>query len=264
MSPQTDPAGEAPIPGGPPDADGLVRLQKYLAQSGVASRRACEELMLDGEVEVDGEVVTRLGTKIDPATAVVRVGGRRLPPISPHVYLALNKPRGVVSTMSDDRGRRSLGDLVADRPERLFHVGRLDTDTEGLILLTNDGDFAQRMAHPSYEVEKTYVAEVEGAADDEVPRRLAGGVEVEGRVVDVRRATIVSVHRGSPPRSIVELVIHEGRNRIVRRLLDAVGHPVRRLTRTAIGPVALTGLKQGQVRHLTAAELGALLDAASL
>ncbi|HEV2796102.1 MAG TPA: pseudouridine synthase, partial [Nocardioides sp.] len=144
------------------DDDGLIRLQKLLAQSGVASRRKCEELMLDGLVEVDGEVVTRLGTKVDPRTAVVRVEGKRLPPISDKVYLVLNKPRGVVSTMSDPEGRRTLGDLVADRPERLFHVGRLDTDTEGLIILTNDGDFAQHLAHPSHEVDKTYVAEVDG------------------------------------------------------------------------------------------------------
>ena len=144
------------------DDDGQIRLQKLLAQSGVASRRKCEELMLEGAVEVDGEVVTRLGTKVDPRTAVIRVEGRRLPPISAHVYLVLNKPRGVVSTMSDPDGRRSIGDLVADRPERLFHVGRLDTDTSGLLILTNDGDFAQRLAHPSYEIEKTYVAEVEG------------------------------------------------------------------------------------------------------
>src|SRR3954471_16434691 len=138
------------------DDDGLIRLQKLLAQSGVASRRRCEELMLAGEVTVDGEVVTRLGTKVDPTTAVVRVSGKRLPPISPNVYLALNKPTGVVSTMSDPHGRPTLSDLVADRPERLFHVGRLDTDTSGLIILTNDGDFAQRLAHPSYEVDKTY------------------------------------------------------------------------------------------------------------
>src|SRR3546814_4846857 len=136
------------------DDDGLVRLQKHLAQSGVASRRKCEEIMLDGLVEVDGEIVTRLGTKIDPSTAVIRVSGKRLPPISPHVYLVLNKPRGVVSTMSDPEGRKTLQDFVDDRPERLFHVGRLDTDTSGLILLTNDGEFAQRVAHPSYELPK--------------------------------------------------------------------------------------------------------------
>src|SRR5919107_5512754 len=202
------------------DEDGLVRLQKLLAQSGVASRRKCEELMLDGQVEVDGEVVTRLGTKVDPRTAVIRVAGKRLPPVSPNVYLVLNKPRGVVSTMSDPQGRRTLSDLVADRPERLFHVGRLDTDTSGLLLLTNDGDFAQRVAHPSYELEKTYVAEVAGVVDRATLRRLREGVPLEDGPVEVHRVRVVSA---TADRSIVELTIHEGRNRVVRRLLDAVG-----------------------------------------
>jgi 23S rRNA pseudouridine2605 synthase len=241
--------------------DGLIRLQKLLAQSGVASRRRCEELMLEGHVEVDGEIVTRLGTKVDPRTAVIRVDGRRLPPISPNVYLVLNKPRGVVSTMSDPQGRRTLADLVASRPERLFHVGRLDTDTEGLILLTNDGDFAQRMAHPSYETDKTYVAEVRGRLSRATARRLLDGVTLDDGPVSVSACKVVETHGG---RSIVELVIHEGRNRIVRRLLDHVGHPVTRLTRTAIGPVRLTGLASGQLRELSREELGPLLDAASL
>lgn len=243
------------------DEDGLVRLQKYLAQSGVASRRKCEELMLAGSVEVDGEVVTRLGTKIDPRTAVVRVDGKRLPPISPNVYLVLNKPRGVVSTMSDPEGRRTLQDIVADRPERLFHVGRLDTDTSGLILLTNDGDFAHRMAHPSYEVDKTYVAEVDGEVTKATIQRLLDGVRLEDGPVTVSRAKVVTRGAG---KSIVELVIHEGRNRIVRRLLDHVGHPVRRLTRTALGPVQLGALKSGELRDLTLDELGVLLDTAQL
>jgi 23S rRNA pseudouridine2605 synthase len=243
------------------DDDGLIRLQKLLAQSGVASRRKCEELMLDGLVEVDGEVVTRLGTKVDPRTAVIRVDGQRLPPISEKVYLVLNKPRGVVSTMSDPEGRRNLGDLVADRPERLFHVGRLDTDTSGLIILTNDGDFAQRMAHPSYEVDKTYVAEVEGEVYRRIAKQLLEGVTLEDGPVTVKKVRIVEA---SARGSIVELVIHEGRNRIVRRLLDHVGHPVRRLTRTAIGPVVLNRLKSGEMRDLTLDELGSLLDSAQL
>jgi 23S rRNA pseudouridine2605 synthase len=238
-----------------------VRLQKLLAQSGVASRRKCEELMLAGAVEVDGEVVTRLGTKVDPERAVVRVEGRRLPPASAHAYLVLNKPRGVVSTMSDPQGRRTLGDFVAGRPERLFHVGRLDTDTDGLILLTNDGDFAHRLAHPSYEVDKTYVAEVEGVVRRATVRRLLDGVELDDGPVTVSAAGVTTSHGD---RSIVELVIHEGRNRIVRRLLDHVGHPVLRLTRTAIGPVRLSGLRSGELRELDAAELGSLLDAAGL
>jgi 23S rRNA pseudouridine2605 synthase len=241
--------------------DGLVRLQKLLAQSGVASRRRCEELMLAGEVEVDGEVVTRLGTKVDPRAAVIRVSGKRLPPVSEHVYLVLNKPRGVVSTMADPQGRRTLADFVADRPERLFHVGRLDTDTEGLILLTNDGDFAQRIAHPSYELEKTYVAEVADVVSRGTLRTLMAGVVVEDRPVQVRSARVVSK---TADRSIVELVIHEGRNRIVRRLLDQVGHPVQRLTRTAVGPVRIGSLRAGTLRELSADEVGSLLDAAGL
>ena len=250
----------------PTDEEGLVRLQKLLAMSGVASRRKCEELMLAGEVEVDGEVVTRLGTKVDPTRAVIRVEGRRLPPVSPNVYLVLNKPRGVVSTMSDPEGRRCLGDVVADRPERLFHVGRLDTDTSGLLLLTNDGDFAQRMAHPSYEVDKTYVAEVEGEVFPRTLRQLLEGVELEDGPVQVSSIKVVAGKHGRnhPGRTVVELVIHEGRNRIVRRLLDHVGHPVLRLTRTRIGPVQLGRLGVGELRDLTREELGLLLDSAQL
>ena len=246
------------------DDDGLVRLQKLLAQSGVASRRKCEELMLDGQVEVDGEVVTRLGTKVDPRTAVIRVAGRRLPPVSPHVYLVLNKPRGVVSTMSDPEGRRDLTTVVSDRaPQygRLFHVGRLDTDTSGLLLLTNDGDFAHRMAHPSYEVDKTYVAEVDGDVSRATLRQLREGVPLEDGPVAVSGARLVS---SGPGKSIVELVIHEGRNRIVRRLLEQVGHPVRRLTRTRFGPVALGQLRTGDLRELSRDELGDLLDLVGL
>jgi len=243
------------------DDEGLVRLQKLLAQSGVASRRKCEELMLAGEVEVDDEVVTRLGTKVDPGTARIRVQGRRLPPITDHVYLVLNKPRGVVSTMSDPQGRPTLSDYVGERAERLFHVGRLDTDTEGLILLTNDGDFAHRMAHPSYEIDKTYVAEVDGIIRRETLKRLLDGVIMEDGPVQVSAAKVRSSHG---ERSLVELTIHEGRNRIVRRLLDHVGHPVRKLTRTQIGPVRLAGLNQGTLRELDEKEIGTLLDAAGL
>lgn len=250
----------------PVDEDGLIRLQKLLAMSNVASRRKCEELMLAGEVEVDGEVVTRLGTKVDPTRAVIRVQGRRLPPVSAHVYLVLNKPRGVVSTMSDPEGRRCLGDVVADRPERLFHVGRLDTDTSGLLLLTNDGDFAQRMAHPSYEVDKTYVAEVEGEVFPRTLKQLREGVELEDGPVQVTSIKVVAGGHGRnhPGRTVVELVIHEGRNRIVRRLLDHVGHPVLRLTRTRIGPIELGRLGAGELRELTLDELGQLLDSAQM
>jgi 23S rRNA pseudouridine2605 synthase len=243
------------------DEDGLIRLQKLLAMSNVASRRKCEELMLDGKVEVDGEIITRLGTKVDPRTALIRVDGKRLPPVSEKVYLAVNKPRGVVSTMSDPEGRRTLQDLVDDRPERLFHVGRLDTDTAGLIILTNDGDFAQRLAHPSYEVEKTYVAEVEGELYRRTMKSLLDGVVLDDGPVTVSRVRMIEAGK---TKSIVELVIHEGRNRIVRRLMEHLGFPVRRLTRTQIGPVVLKGLLSGEVRELTLDELGELLDRAKL
>lgn len=243
------------------DEDGLIRLQKLLAQSGVASRRRCEELMLDGEVEVDGEVVTRLGTKVDPRTAVIKVSGKRLPPVSEHVYLVLNKPRGVVSTMSDPEGRRTLSDFVGDRPERLFHVGRLDTDTSGLLLLTNDGDFAHRMAHPSFEVEKTYVAEVTGRLTKATLTQLLAGVTLDDGPVDVRRARIIAT---KDEKSIIELVIHEGRNRIVRRLLDHVDHPVRQLSRTRFGPIELGTLASGTLRELSDDELGQLLELVGL
>jgi 23S rRNA pseudouridine2605 synthase len=246
------------------DDDGLVRLHKLLARSGVASRRRCEELMLAGEVTVDGEVVTRLGTKIDPTAAVVRVSGRRLPPMSPNAYLVLNKPVGVTSTMSDPHATRTLSDLVGDRAERLFHVGRLDTDTAGLLLLTNDGEFAQRMAHPSYEVDKSYVAAVDGVVYPGTIKQLLAGVTLDDGPVTVSSVKLVGGRGTTRDGSILELVIHEGRNRIVRRLLDHVGHPVRQLTRTAIGPVTLGRLGVGEIRDLTSDELGALLDAAGL
>ncbi|MBM9461620.1 rRNA pseudouridine synthase [Nocardioides sp. zg-536] len=248
------------------DDDGQIRLQKLLASAGVASRRRCEELMLGGEVEVDGEVVTRLGTKVDPRTAVIKVSGKRLPPLSDRMYLVLNKPRGVVSTMADPRGRRTLSDVLTDvLPEdpglRLFHVGRLDTDTSGLLLLTNDGEFAHRMAHPSFEVEKTYVAEVAGRMTKAGVAELLAGVTLDDGPVEVRRARLLDT---AADRSIIELVIHEGRNRIVRRLLDQVGHPVRQLSRTRFGPIELGTLRSGATRELSGDELGQLLELVGL
>jgi 23S rRNA pseudouridine2605 synthase len=241
-------------------ADGL-RLQKLLAQAGVASRRACEELITAGRVEVDGEVVTRLGTRVDPARAVVRVDGARIPPISEHVYLALNKPLGVVSAMSDSRGRRCVGDLLGEGSPRLFHVGRLDSDTEGVLLLTNSGEFAHRVAHPSFRIAKTYVAEVAGSVSSRLGRELRRGVQLEDGPVQVDAFRVVD---STGRRSIVELMLHEGRNRIVRRLLASAGHPVQRLCRSAVGPVGLGQLPPGQTRPLTREELGALLDAVGL
>lgn len=243
-------------------ADGrLVRLQKVLAQSGVASRRACEALMAAGHVEADGAVVTQLGAKVDPETAVIRVDGRRIPVAQAHVYLVANKPRGVVSSMADEQGRQDLRSLLGRRPERLFHVGRLDTDTTGLIVLTNDGEFAHRLAHPSYQLTKTYVAEVEGVVKPKVRAQVLAGVTLDDGPLMVDAFKVVSSHGD---RSMVEVVLHEGRNRIVRRLLDTVGHPVLRLSRTAIGPIRLGDLMAGDVRDLTGDELGTMLDAVGL
>lgn len=238
-----------------------MRLQKVLAQAGVASRRKCEQLMAEGRVEVDGDVVTQLGARVDPESAVIRVNGERVPVAAAHVYLVVNKPRGVVSSMADEEGRPDLRTLLVGRPERLFHVGRLDTDTDGLIVLTNDGEFAHRLAHPSFELSKTYLAQVDGVLTAGTRKRLMDGVELADGPIAVDSVRTVSANAG---RSLVELVIHEGRNRIVRRLLAEVGHPVVRLSRTAIGPVRLGELRSGQLRELTQAELGTLLDAVGL
>jgi 23S rRNA pseudouridine2605 synthase len=199
--------------------------------------------------------------RVDPARAVVKVDGQRLAVAPGLVYLALNKPAGVISAMSAPTGRRCVGDLVADRPERLFHVGRLDADTEGLLLLTNDGELAHRLAHPSYEVSKVYLAEVEGRPDRDALRRLRSGVLLDDGTARVDALTVVQqlAHRTQ-----LELTLHEGRNRIVRRLLEAVGHPVVRLVRLQVGPVRLAGLKPGHVRLLRRDEVAALFALTSM
>jgi len=231
-----------------------IRLQKVLAAAGIGSRRACEELIAAGRVTVDG-VVAELGRRVDPARAVIHVDGDRIVVRDDLVYLALNKPRGVLSAMSDSRGRPTVGDLVADRPERLFHVGRLDADSEGLLLLTNDGDLAHRLMHPSFGVLKTYLATVPGPVAKDVGRRLRAGVELEDGPVRVDGFRVVQTQG---KQAIVEVVLHEGRKHIVRRLLDAVEHPVSRLVRTRIGPVQLGGQRAGTLRPLTRAEVADL------
>jgi 23S rRNA pseudouridine2605 synthase len=238
----------------PADAQG-VRLQKVLAAAGVGSRRACEELIAAGRVSVNGRVVTEQGLRVDPLTAVVHVDGARVTVRDDLVYLAVNKPRGVLSAMSDSRGRRTVADLVQDRAERLFHVGRLDADSEGLLLLTNDGELAHKLMHPSFGVQKTYLATVPGPVARDVGRRLEQGVVHEDGPAKVDRFRVVQSH---PPRAIVEVVLHEGRKHIVRRMLAEVGHPVERLVRTAIGPVQLGGQRAGSVRALTRAEVAEL------
>ena len=232
-----------------------VRLQKVLAAAGIGSRRACEVLIADGRVEVEGIEHVELGTRVDPDTAVIRIDGARINIRQDLVYLALNKPRGVLSAMSDDRGRKTVGDIVADRAERLFHVGRLDAETEGLLLLTNDGDLGHRLMHPSFGVSKTYLATVSGPLGRDVGRRLRAGVDLEDGPA---RADSFREVQSSGDRVIVEIVLHEGRNHIVRRMLAEVGHPVQRLVRTAIGPVRLAGLRPGELRDLTRDELAEL------
>ena len=238
-----------------------VRLQKVLAQAGIASRRAAEDLIRDGRVSVDGAVVTELGTRVDPASAVVHVDGERVPTKPGIAVVMMNKPRGVITSMSDERGRACVGDLVADRTERLFHVGRLDADTEGLLLLTNDGELANRLGHPSHEVAKTYRATVRGPISKQALRQLIDGVELEDGPIACDRARVI---QRLTDRSLVEVVLHSGRNRIVRRMLDAVGYPVIDLVRTQIGPLHLGRLRPGQVMPVEGADLRALYTAVNL
>jgi 23S rRNA pseudouridine2605 synthase len=239
----------------PDNETNQIRLQKVLAAAGLGSRRACEELISAGRVTVDGRLVQEQGMRVDPRHAVVTVDGARINVRDDLVYLALNKPRGVLSAMSDDRGRRTVGDYVADREERLFHVGRLDADSEGLLLLTNDGDLAHRLSHPSYGVQKTYLAEVTGPIPRDLGKRLRAGVELDDGLVQVDGFRLIESAGG---RALVELVLHEGRKHVVRRLLASAGHPVSRLVRTAVGPVRLGVLRPGTLRRLSQDEIGKL------
>ncbi|MBM7528361.1 pseudouridine synthase [Brevibacterium luteolum] len=238
-----------------------VRLQKVLADAGLGSRRACEQLIADARVEVDGQIVTELGTRIDPETQTVHVDSMRIVTAPDRVYLAFNKPAGVVSTMDDPEGRPSLAEYLRDRPERLFHVGRLDAETEGLLLITNDGELSNRLTHPSYEIPKTYLAQVRGPVAKDVGARLREGIELDDGIARVDSFKLID---STPGRALVELVLHEGRNRVVRRLLDAVGNPVDRLVRTHFGPIALAEQRQGKVRDLRPDEIGELMQAVGL
>ena len=232
-----------------------IRLQKVLAAAGIGSRRACEALIEQGRVSVNDEVVASQGRRVDPEVDVIRVDTMRINTARGMVYLAMNKPKGYVTAMSDPEGRPTVGDLVRDRVERLFHVGRLDADTEGLLLLTNDGELAHRLSHPSYEVPKTYLAEVIGPVARDVGKRLREGVELDDGIVRVDSFKLVD---STSNRVLLELVLHEGRKHIVRRALAEVGHPVQRLVRTAVGGVNLGGQKPGKIRNLTREELAGL------
>jgi pseudouridine synthase len=243
------------------DVEGGVRLQKVLAAAGVGSRRHCEELIGAGRVEVDGQTVRRFGARVDPENQIIRVDGKRIPSRQDVVYLAFNKPVKVLTAMTDDRGRKTITDFLGDRAERLFHVGRLDYDTEGLMLLTNDGELAHRLAHPSYEVAKTYLADVPGPIPRDLGRRLATGVELEDGLAIADKFRVIEQ---ADKRALVEITLHEGRNRIVRRMLAEVGHPVSRLVRITVGPIKLGNLPPGSTRDLTTKEIGELYAAVGL
>lgn len=253
--------GETEIGENRPGDDTRVRLQKVLASAGVASRRACEELITSGRVRVNGEVVDSLGSRIEPGTDEVRVDGVIVQLDVTKRYFVLNKPRGVVSTMADENGRPDLREFTDQFEERIFNVGRLDTDTSGLLILTNDGDLAHALAHPKFGVQKTYVAQVEGRVTAATIQKLKDGIELEDGPISVDSAKIVP---GAPDFevSLVELTLHSGRNRIVRRMLAEVGHPVIELVRRQFGPLHLGTLMVGEMRELSAAERGALLTAA--
>jgi 23S rRNA pseudouridine2605 synthase len=233
------------------------RLQKVLAAAGVGSRRACEDLIVRRRVTVNGKVAT-IGDKVDPATAEIRVDGQRVVTNTKMVYIAMNKPRGVVVSTDDDKGRTELADFLDTFEQRLFHVGRLDADSEGLLLLTNDGALAHKLMHPSFGVPKTYLAEVAGPLPRNVGRRLREGVELDDGPARVDSFRLVDALGNTAQ---VEITLHEGRKHIVRRMLAEVGHPVSRLVRTAVGPIRLGDLRQGGFRHLSNAEVAALFKA---
>ena len=239
-------------------------MQKVLSQAGIASRRIAEKMIRDGRVEIDGQVVTELGTRVDPDVSVIRVDGARVVLDDSLVYLALNKPRGMHSTMSDDHGRPCIGDLVEHRVrgnKKLFHVGRLDADTEGLILLTNDGELAHRLMHPSYEIPKTYLATVNGSVPRGLGKKLRAGINLDDGPIAVDDFAVVDA---IPGKTLIRVTLHEGRKRIVRRMLAEVGFRCRKLVRTDIGAVSLGEQRPGSIRALRRNEIGDLYKAVGL
>lgn len=239
-----------------------VRLQKVLSQAGVASRRNAENLMKQGRVTVDGKAVRKPGTRVNPDTQVIHVDGKRIQvDETKKIVLALNKPVGMVSTMSDPEGRPALEELLYEYPERLFHVGRLDIDTSGLLLLTNDGELSNRLTHPAYEIPKTYVARVSGLVRPGLRKVLERGITLDDGPVAADSFKMLGQHGDM---STVEITVHEGRNRMVRRILEEVGHPVLELVRTQFGPVPLGRLQSGGLRRVKGPELTRLYEAVSL
>ncbi|WP_408918416.1 pseudouridine synthase [Corynebacterium kefirresidentii] len=240
------------------------RLQKVLAKAGVASRRHAEILIDAGRVEVNGKIISKQGVKVNPSVDVIRVDGVRVNVNEEHEYFVLNKPRGMQSTMSDNLGRPCVGDVVSEKVaagQRLFHVGRLDADTEGLLILTNDGELANRLMHPKYEVTKTYLATVLGEADRKLVRQLKEGIELEDGLAKADFAQVVDTNQGY---SLVRLELHEGRKHIVRRMLKEAGFPVQRLVRTKLHTVQLGDMKPGGLRALNSSELTSLYKAVEM
>lgn len=236
---------------------GVMRLQKILSRAGIASRRAAEGLIAEGRVSVNGTIVREMGTKADPASDDIRVDGRRIRTAEPIRYILMNKPAGYVTTRSDPQRRPTVIDLLRGVREYVYPAGRLDYDTEGLVLLTNDGDLAARLTHPRHGVERTYEARVAGVPNADAIERLRKGIPLDGR--RTRPAEVKLLHRGRADRnSLLVMTIREGRNRQVRRMCEAVGHPVTALARTRMGPLSDKRLKPGMWRNLTLDEVQAL------
>jgi 23S rRNA pseudouridine2605 synthase len=239
-----------------------VRLQKILSAAGVASRRAAERLIVDGRVSVNGQTVLELGTKADPERDDIRVDGSRIRRAAAPIYLLLNKPRGYVTTRSDPEGRPTVLTLLPDVRAYVFPVGRLDYDSEGLLILTNDGDLAARLTHPSHEVPREYHARVLGVPDDRDLARLSRGIVLDGRRTAPAEIALLRVLGVRPPQALITVTLHEGRTRQVRRMFESIGHPVTDLRRVRIGPIADDRLKLGTYRGLTEKEIAALKRAA--
>ena len=231
----------------------LSRLNKIIADAGIASRRAADQLILEGRVSVDGEIIIELGGKYDPEINDVKVDGESLSINKSKTYLAFHKPAGIISTMSDPEGRANLGDYFKDRKDRLYHVGRLDKDSEGIILLTNDGDLAHRATHPSYGLEKRYLVEVEGEFNKQMSDQLLQGVRLEDGLA--RAMKVVHARAVSKNHHWVEITIHEGRFHIIRRLIESLGLRVLRLIRLDFGPINLGDMKAGRHRVLNSQEM---------
>jgi 23S rRNA pseudouridine2605 synthase len=241
---------------------GQIRLNKIIADAGIASRRAADQLILEGRVSVDGQVVLELGNKFDPEISDIKVDGESLNINKSKTYLAFHKPSGVISTMSDPEGRSNLGDYFKDRKDRLYHVGRLDKDSEGLILLTNDGELAHRATHPSYGLEKRYLVEIEGEFNKQLSDQLLQGVRLEDGLA--RAVKVVHARAVSKNHHWVEITIHEGRYHIIRRLIESLGLKVLRLIRLEFGPISLGEMKPGRHRVLNSQEMTNLFTALQL